>query len=72
MNENMYYDFSISIFNRWGNLVFEQTQADPTGFSGKSQSGSDLEDGVYFYKLIFYSGGDQKEGEKTGFIHIVR
>jgi gliding motility-associated-like protein len=65
-------DFSISIFNRWGNLVFEQTQNDPTGFSGKSQSGSDLEDGVYFYKLIFYSGGDQKEGEKTGFIHIVR
>lgn len=65
-------DFTITIFNRWGNLVFEQTQADPTGFSGKSQSGSDLEDGVYFYKLIFYSGGDQKEGEKTGFIHIVR
>ncbi|MBU3659958.1 MAG: PKD domain-containing protein [Flavobacteriales bacterium] len=65
-------DFTITIFNRWGNLVFEQTQDDTTGFSGKTQSGSDLEEGVYFYKLIFYSGGDQKEGEKTGFIHIVR
>jgi gliding motility-associated-like protein len=65
-------DFSISIFNRWGNLVFEQTQDDTTGFSGKSESGSDLEDGIYFYNLIFYSGGDLKEGKKTGFIHIVR
>ncbi len=58
-------DFTLQIFNRWGNLVFEQT-LDSEKFSGKSNGSSELPDGVYFYKLAY----DEKI--KTGYIHIVR
>jgi gliding motility-associated-like protein len=58
-------EFSLQIFNRWGNLVFEQT-LNSEMFSGSSSSSSELSDGVYFYKLAF----DEKI--KTGYIHIVR
>lgn len=58
-------DFTLQIFNRWGNLVFEQT-LDSEKFSGKTIGSSELPDGVYFYKLAY----DEKI--KTGYIHIVR
>lgn len=57
-------DFTLQIFNRWGNLVFEQT-LNSEKFTGKSGS-SELPDGVYFYKLA------NEEKIKTGYIHIVR
>lgn len=65
-------DYTISIFNRWGNLVFEQNQDATVSFNGTAQSGENLPEGVYYYKLVFFSGGDLKEGTKSGFIHIVR
>ena len=58
-------DFTLQIFNRWGNLVFEQT-LNSVKFSGKSNGSSELPDGVYFYKLA----NDEKI--KTGYIHVVR
>jgi len=58
-------DFTLQIFNRWGNLVFEQT-LDSEKFSGKTIGSSELPDGVYYYKLAY----DEKI--KTGYIHIVR
>jgi len=65
-------DFTMNIYNRWGNIVFVQDQSSTTGFKGVSQSGKELEDGIYFYKLSYFSGGEQKKGEKSGFIHVVR
>jgi gliding motility-associated-like protein len=58
-------EFELQIFNRWGNLVYEQT-LNSEMFSGSSNSSSDLPDGVYFYKLVY----DEKV--KTGYLHIVR
>ena len=58
-------EFTLYIFNRWGNLVFEQGQ-NTTFFRGQDAKGNDLEDGVYTYKLIF------ENYEKHGFIHVVR
>ncbi len=57
--------FTCSIFNRWGQLVFEQVQYTPS-FMGKTQEGTDLANGTYFYQLVF---GDQR---KSGFLHVVR
>lgn len=37
------------IVNRWGNVVFESNDLN-LGWDGKTQSGSDSYDGVYFYK----------------------
>lgn len=58
-------EFELQIFNRWGNLVFEQTLSSEM-FSGNSNSSSELPDGVYFYKLVY----DEKV--KTGYLHVVR
>jgi gliding motility-associated-like protein len=58
-------EFTLYIFNRWGNLVFEQGQ-NSAFFRGQDANGNDLEDGVYTYKLIF------ENYEKHGFIHVVR
>lgn len=55
--------YTLTIFNRWGNLVYEQNfSTDP--FKGIDLNGNELSDGVYFYKLNF-------EGvERSGFITI--
>jgi gliding motility-associated-like protein len=58
-------EFNLKIFNRWGDVVFEQT-INSDFFAGKSSADSDLTDGIYFYKLSY------EDKTKTGFIHIVR
>jgi gliding motility-associated-like protein len=58
-------EFTLQIFNRWGNLVWTQSQQTNL-FNGKDLTGKDLVDGIYFFKLIF------EKGEKSGFLHIVR
>lgn len=58
-------EFTLYIFNRWGNMVWEQGQETPF-FRGQDLNGNDLEDGIYTYKLIF------ENYEKHGFIHVVR
>jgi hypothetical protein len=63
--------YSLSFFNRWGNLVYKHGPGE-TPFSGIGTDGSELPDGIYFYKLEYSSGGDQKDGVKSGFFHIVR
>ncbi|NBW59718.1 MAG: gliding motility-associated C-terminal domain-containing protein, partial [Crocinitomicaceae bacterium] len=57
--------FELFIYNRWGNLVFKQ-EYESTAFSGKSVGGDDLQEGLYFYKLVY------ENGEKSGFIHLIR
>lgn len=57
--------FTLSIFNRWGNLVFESRNNNPP-FEGKSSGGQPLSPGVYFY----YLKSDKQE--LTGHITIIR
>jgi len=42
-------EIEFAIVNRWGNLVFESTDLN-LSWDGKTQSGSDAVEGVYFYK----------------------
>ena len=65
-------DYTFTIFNRWGNLVFEKDQNSPVSFDGTSKSGAELPAGVYFYKLVYTNGGDLTQGSKSGYIHIIR
>ncbi len=59
------FEFELFIYNRWGNLVFNHNFSQAP-FAGKTNDGKDVEDGVYFYKLIY---GDDKV--KQGFIHVL-
>ncbi|MFY0482568.1 gliding motility-associated C-terminal domain-containing protein [Flavobacterium sp. PLA-1-15] len=54
----LYPNFSISIYNRWGNILYEGNASKPDwdGNSEKGVSGSKLPTGVYFYILNFNDG----------------
>ena len=48
-------DFEVFILNRWGNLVYKAGRNDMP-FTGKDLNGSELTEGIYFYKI---SSNDQ-------------
>jgi gliding motility-associated-like protein len=58
-------EYKLTITNRWGNLVFEQSQGTEP-FGGKDVSGNELVDGVYFYSITF------EDRQLNGFITIAR
>jgi hypothetical protein len=60
--------FTCTILNRWGNEIYEYY--DPAGtWDGKTQGGTLVEDGTYFYiiKAQFYGG---EEVTKQGFVQV--
>ncbi len=61
--------YKIYIFNRWGHLIYEQTETS-SQFMGDTQEGKELKEGVYFYKMEYESPLDS--GTKNGFIHVVK
>lgn len=60
----------ISVFNRWGNLVFESSL---NGFAwdGTASNGENCNEGVYFYKISL-KGYCDNESVLTGFVQLVR
>lgn len=60
----------VTIFDRWGNPVFDVTNYDNINrvFRGLSNSGSELPPGTYYYVIDFASGTPRK----TGFISLRR
>lgn len=60
----------VTIYNRWGDVVFEITDYNNTDrvFRGQSDNGKDLPSGTYFYKIEF---GNKKE-IKTGYLSVRR
>jgi len=58
-----------TVFNRWGNIVYESTNQ-PIIWDGKS-SGIEVSEGVYFYVVKFVSL-DLVQHEVQGFIHLIR
>ncbi len=62
-------EYTLYIFNRWGNLVHEQTKGS-SQFTGETENNKELVEGVYFYKMVINAiDGDQI---KSGFIHVVK
>lgn len=61
----------LTIVNRWGNVVFEQTDSNPT-WDGKFQNGNDAPEGVYFYKFFLMGKDKFTTHEGHGFIQLIR
>lgn len=62
----------MSIFNRWGNLMYEGSGLDPMpAWDGKNQGGTEAMDGVYFVKYKV-SGYNNQALEGHGFLHLIR
>ncbi|NJN41884.1 MAG: gliding motility-associated C-terminal domain-containing protein [Flammeovirgaceae bacterium] len=57
----------VSLFNRWGDKVFEIENYDNNSrvFKGMNDNGKDLPSGVYFYKIEFISGREIISGYLT-------
>jgi gliding motility-associated-like protein len=66
-------DYSVMIFNRWGEKLFEQDYSSGTNvvrWNGRYR-GSDVADGVYFF-ILNYTVRGVGRNERAGPIHIVR
>ena len=72
-----YNNVLLQIFNRWGNLVYENASYQ-NDWDGTDKSGADLIDGVYTYLVtpesIKYVYDDAERSKYTahGFVHIIR
>lgn len=55
---------TVTIYNRWGDKVFDVSNYNNTDrvFKGVSNSGKDLPSGIYYYKIEFTSGLKTKTG----------
>ena len=58
---------TVTIYNRWGNTVLEITNYNNTDrvFRGLDKDGKELPNGVYYYKIQFNSGKENKIGYIT-------
>ncbi len=61
---------TVSIYNRWGDRVFQVDDYDNAGraFSGKNSNGEDLPAGTYFYKIEYATG----RKTQTGYLSLKR
>jgi gliding motility-associated-like protein len=58
-------DFRMTIFNRWGNIVYETTDY-AFKWDGTDDNGKDCSEGVYYYTL------HAKRSNLHGYIHLLR
>jgi len=62
---------SMSVYDRWGLLMFENTDNGKMSWDGKSKSGNIVNDGTYFY-TIKATGNDKKYYERKGTINVFK
>jgi len=61
-------EYKLTIFDRWGKLVFDST----TG-SGNYWSVKNAADGTYYYELYYkITCGKMQEGTKSGQFQVIR
>ncbi|HET6991704.1 MAG TPA: gliding motility-associated C-terminal domain-containing protein, partial [Bacteroidia bacterium] len=59
-----------SIYDRWGALVYKWDGVNG-GWDGKSTSGNEAVDGVYYYTILIVDYAE-KQYEEKGFVHLIR
>lgn len=66
-------DYHLTIFNRWGEKVFESYDADYgwDGSYGVNVNGI-VKEGVYLYKIVFKSNYNDKRMEVVGHVNLIR
>jgi len=63
-------DFHMTIFNRWGELVWESY--DPSATWDGSYNGVFVEDGVYVWKVMFRENKSDKKHEDYGHVTVLK
>jgi gliding motility-associated-like protein len=68
---NLFEIYELIIFNRWGVKIFQSS--DPKqSWNGKTLSGSEAAEGVYYWIVNFKSKCSPEGEELTGFVHLLR
>jgi gliding motility-associated-like protein len=70
LNATNALNIDLTIINRWGNVVFEGSGINPA-WNGKTDSGAEATDGVYFYKYVL-KGYQDAVLEGHGYLHLQR
>lgn len=63
---------SISIFNRWGNLVFTDKEKDYFLWNGRTNTGEQCNEGIYYYKISLEGYCDDEKTELNGFLQLIK
>jgi gliding motility-associated-like protein len=64
----------MSIFNRWGNLIYQKTNnlsQTTVLWDGRTTSGEETPSGVYFY-VLQYTDANGEEHKKNGYITLIK
>jgi gliding motility-associated-like protein len=64
-----YPNLRLSIYNRWGNMVWRSNGVYQNNWGGEHYDASNLPDGVYYYIIELEN---QNEKARTGFIQVMR
>ena len=62
-------DFSITIYSRWGNIIYKGEPAKQVVWDGRTVDGSLVQPGTYFY-VVVQESGTKDYPPKKGFVHI--
>src|SRR5690606_6222786 len=66
-----YYDYHLTVFNRWGEIVFEAFNAD-YGWNGHYGDGGLVEDGVYIWQIEFGETMSDKRNKQRGHVTVLK
>ncbi len=70
---DLFDDNSLTIFNRWGQLVYQRTNYDNTDpWEGTDERGRDLPQGGYFYIFEYRDPGTNELLRRKGSLTIIR
>lgn len=65
------YDYTLSIYNRWGELIFESHNTE-VGWDGTYARSSKVQDGTYIWKIEFKQSMNDKRRTAQGHVTIIR
>jgi gliding motility-associated-like protein len=66
------YTFSMTIYNRWGELIFESHDAS-IGWNGSMfNSGGIVQDGMYTWSIIYKKVTNAKSEQISGHVNVLR
>jgi gliding motility-associated-like protein len=65
------YDYHMTIFNRWGEIVFESYDAS-VGWNGHYGDGGLVQDGVYVWQIDFKESMSDKRHIKRGHVTVLK
>jgi len=65
------YDYTLLIFNRWGEIIFESHDVDQ-GWDGTYAGSNRVQDGTYTWKIEFKTTINDKRISKIGHVNVLR